>query len=628
MKRNKFLLELELDQILAILGIFSSIALMLYLTFSVGNIIYVITGFLSFISCILWLLIRKKSSSLQFHYSISSSFNLLSIFIFFILFTISLLSIYFRTNLYERPLTYFILLSLMICAVIIQLFYNKKSYMVILFQIILIGFSIPLSQLLLFPSLLGVDPWFHQMLTLEILKMHSLVPEIGYSKLPLFHLLVSSTSLITGLDYKFSTIFSVSLLQIITNVTFIYLIGKNLFNKNIGLLAALLIVLGNYHIFMSYGPIPNSFASIFILPLFYIFMKIKFKKPFASLFIIFLLIPTLVLSHSITIFFVCLSLFIYWAGFKTFNVFSSHGQKNPINLNVVILATTLMFSWWGFASGHLMKLGKLINWGFSSDYFIRTRSELIQEITFVIPIYEQIFNNIGFFLFFSLSFIGCFYMSSKKFGTSNTFAFALAGFFPLLLGFLSLVTQHGIVEQRWWFFAQIFLSLPLAISFVLLYNYIYNSIKKVKLSLFIFISMIFIISFFLVISPLANTDNNTFSPNSSPRLALTESEMRSIYFLPEIYSETVGVDNYLVMINFLNPNLSVSLINDEIYTGNFYESDIRLFLIRDYILHNPFKLGRTYKLDYDLYNELEKQELHKVYDSNSVYFFYKSETVG
>ena len=142
---------------------------------------------------------------------------------------------------------------------------ERRHAPLILIQVLLLGVSIAWSQLLIFPSLLGVDPWYHSALTNRIVS-EGFIPEgYSYSKLPLFHLMIAATSILADLPYKFATMASVSLGQIICNGVFVFLIADRLFkNHRVGLLAALMVVIANHHIFMSYWSIPNAFAAVFI----------------------------------------------------------------------------------------------------------------------------------------------------------------------------------------------------------------------------------------------------------------------------------------------------------------------------------------------------------------------------
>jgi len=56
----------DLDKTLAIAGVIFSIILIVYLGREIGRVIYLLTGVLALISCLLWLAIRK-SHTFEFH---------------------------------------------------------------------------------------------------------------------------------------------------------------------------------------------------------------------------------------------------------------------------------------------------------------------------------------------------------------------------------------------------------------------------------------------------------------------------------------------------------------------------------------------------------------------------------
>ncbi|WP_407356573.1 hypothetical protein [Methanolobus sp. WCC5] len=618
MNKAKILANREFDEIIAILGIVFSVALIAYMILNIGRIIYVLTGIFTLISCILWIVIRKNASLEVFSHTNFKTVNLALISAVIIVFIFCVLSFFLRSNLYERPITYFLFISLMCCFVTLQILYSKIPSYLVLFQIIVIGLTITLSQLLLFPGLLGIDPWVHQMFTLDIIKFHTIPDGNVYSKLPLFHLFVVFSSLVTELDYKYSVIFSLTLIQTICNTTFIYLIGRMLFNDKVGLLGSLMLIIANHHLFMMYSPIPNSYATTLILILFYTMLKIKPEFPFISTIISIMLIFAIILSHSVAALFMCICLFVYWSSTQLLRIRTSN-KKYPISLTITLTAIISMLAWWSFASGHIYSLTEMIKWGFSRDYFIKSPDYILEAVN-SLPIAEEIFNNVGMFLFFALSFIGCFYMISKKYGNQNTFAISVVGFTPLFLGFFSLITQRGIIEDRWWFFAQVFLSIPLSVSLLLLYNSFRNKFMRHNvIPILILIIFMFSFSFVLVMSPKANMDNNVFSSSSSYRLSLTESEIQSLYTISEKSDSSIGVDQYLILASFLPLDIQVIPINEEIDSGNFNETKVELILVRNYIIDNPFQLyTSTYNLNYNPLIELENRKFNKIYQSNSV----------
>lgn len=606
---NCFLSQ-KLDDIIPILGIVSSI-LLIFVCMSFNRMIYLFPGILSLIACMIWFGIRKKAFYNQYA-RLSFSTGIILNSLYFIFFSLSILSIYFRPDLYERPLIYFILMSLIVGVMALRIFCNNISNSLIILQVILIGISVSWSQLLIFPSLLGVDPWYHQAFTLKILDTHFIPDGYSYSKLPLFHILITLTSLITGLDYKFATMFSVSLSQIICNVLFIFLLGKFLFNDKIGLLASLLLVVANHHIYMSYWSIPNAFAVVFVLYLLYILLKVKMYDPVLISIISILLMVDIILTHTVVSTFTAVILTFYWFGNSVCNILYSK-KYTPITMTYSILFVVSMFAWWGFASGHLYSISKLLKWGFSREIFDRTPTILISEHIATVPFSEQLFNNAGMFLFFALSFVGCFYMMSKRYGNHNTFNFVFIGLTPLFLGFFSLISGHSIIEHRWWYFGQILLSIPLALSLSLITSYVKQKYLSSGLLFFLVVSM----SFFLIMGPTANIDNHIFSPNSSITSTLTASELQAVKTTSIIWEGTTKTDAYYAGSQKFKYNFENFC--DEIYQKDPNKLQNKLVLIRRKIIGKPFKLFSSIaSLDYDPRILLDEHGFSQIYDCRSV----------
>lgn len=607
----------ELDKNLAILGIISSIILIIYLSKNIGRMIYVLAGVFSFISCAIWLIIGKNAS-LEFDQLQSRSLNLVLASLFFILFTFSILSVHFRLNLYERPLIYFILLSLMAGIVVLEILFSQEHQKYfILSQIIIIGLSVAWSQSLIFPSLLGVDPWWHQMFTSKIMEAGFIPDGYSYSRLPIFQLSIALTSLITGLNYKFATMLSVSLAQIICNAAFIFLLGKFLSNNyKIGLLASLLVIIANYHIYMSYRLVPTSLAAVFVPIVLYLLLKMKKDKPLYAVVLSIFFMTTLILTHTVTAMCMAIILFVSWAAFNLYNILYAKKERVPVSLTISVLFTTTMFAWWTYASGHIKALAALIKWGFRIDHFVGayTIEEALRYME-NIPILEQFLCNVGFFSFFAISFIGVFYMISKK-GNSISFIVAVTGVVPLAISYLSLIFKYWIIPERWWYFSQILLSIPLAIAVLLFVAQKKNS-KFTSFSLFVFVSLL---TFLIITSPIANVDSPVLSPNTGVRYAYTDSEMVGAAFFAQS-SEKISPDyDYTSVLScYYDVNRKRILsFDDQLYTGQFLH-DGSIKIIRKTIVERPFRLvGAVYRLNYDPNVVLSNSGFNKIYDNSAV----------
>lgn len=606
----------ELDKTLAIAGIILSVLLIVYLGREIGRVVYLLTGILALISCLLWLAIRK-SHTFEFHLKESRTLTALWSICFFGLFTLSILAVYFRPELYQRPILYFILTALMAGAIACEILSSGGRHTgLVLIQVVLLGVSIAWSQLLIFPSLLGVDPWYHSDLTNRIVDEGVIPDGYSYSKLPLFHLMIAATSLIAGLPYKFVVMVSVSLGQIICNALFVFLIAGHLFrNYRVGLLAALMVIIANHQIFMSYWSIPNGFAAVFIpIVLYLLFFKLGSRSDSSSALLYILVLGTIVLTHTITAMCMAILLFVSWGALVIYRAYDHSGKDNHVSLIRPVGFTVAMFAWWTFAaSSSIASLAKLIEWGFSIDVFVKTPEEY-RGYEAAIPLGEQLFNNLGMFLFFALSFIGIFYMISQR-GNSSSFAMAWVGMAPLAIGFFSLISGHSVIEHRWWYFAQILLSIPLAVAIYIVGTW--KSRRPLHLYSFTF-GFVVLLSILMITSPTANFDNLSFSPNSNMRYSLTEAELRSITTIIEKWDGPIKTDAYFAgSQKYQYPQ--VSAFCQQIYSEDYLSLEDHIILVRDAIVGKPFKFfSGTYKLDYDLNDKLETLRFSRIYDSNSV----------
>ena len=613
--KNSHLLH-NLDRTLAIAGVILSAILILYLGREIGRAIYMLTGVLALISCLLWLVIRK-SHTFEFNLPDSRILTALWSICFIGLFALSILSVHFRPELYQRPILYFVLTALMAGVIACEIFSSGRRHVaVILIQIVLLGVSIAWSQLLIFPSLLGVDPWYHSVLTTKIVDEGLIPGGYGYSRLPLFHLMIAATSLIVGLPYKFAAMVSVSLGQVICNALFVFLIAGHLFrNYRTGLLAALMVIIANYHIYMSYWSIPNGFATVFIpIVLYLLFFRLGSRSDSSSAILYILVLGTIILTHTITAMCMAILLFVSWSALVIYRAYDHSGKDNYLSLIRPVGFTVAMFAWWTFAaSSSIASLAKLIEWGFSIDMFVKTPKEL-QGYEAAIPLGEQLFNNLGMFLFFALSFIGIFYMISQR-GNSLSFVMAWVGMAPLAISFFSLISGHSVIEYRWWYFAQILLSIPLAIGIYIVGTW------KLKRPLHLY-SLVFgfvvLLSILMITSPTANVDNLSFSPNSHMRHSLTTAELESLKTVTEKWDGQVRTDGYFAGIqSFQYPLLSSFCQN--IYSEDYLSLKEDIFIVREAIVGKPFKIfSSIYKLDYDLNGKLDGLGFSRIYDSNSV----------
>lgn len=615
-KFSKVCVYNNIDRIVAILGIISSLGLILYLVMRTDRVEYLLIGFLVMASCLLYLLIRKDANIFDLNQTRTFSFNVCA-YLYILLFVLSILSIICRPNLYERPIYYFIIIVAMVFVLSYEIIHSKKKNVkFLILQIIALGINICWSQLFLFPGLIGVDPWYHSNLTSQIIQSSHLVEGYSYAKLPLFHIIISVASLILNVEYKFAAMASVSLAQIICNVLFIYLMASGIFkNHKIGCFSSLFVVISNYHIFMSYWSIPNAFAGVFIPIVFYLIYILKERHESKAYVLILLFLLVVIWTHTLTSMCMIILLFVTWIVSYLF-YYCSGFKSGYIPLLLPVVFVTGVFAWWTYASNSIWMLSQLIKWGFSVDFFISNPEMIVEYISYT-PVFERVFKYLGMFLYFSLSLIGILYMVSRK-GTKASFYMAFIALTPLLIVFISNLMGLGVIEERWWYFSEVLLSIPLAVTIVIMNNL---SIHKSYLSIVTPI-LISLIAFLLIMSPPANVDNHMFSEQSGVTHALKYSELCSSEFIlshsttPDVLSDPL----FYYTQRWKIPNLED--MSEELDSRDFTNCGDDTILIREMIINKPMKLYSTIiKLEYNPNDLFSKLPFQKVYDSRSAYVY-------
>lgn len=612
MKDNNF------DKKISLFGIIVSFVLIIYLSVKSKSLIYItsvhiIAVVMILFSCLIWLYIRKNAElKIKDQYQ-SNYFIILNIFSFLFL-MLTILSIYFRPNIYMRPIEYFISISIMTGIVSLEIFYaysNRHNFLILL-QIFIIGLIVIFSQMSIFPNVVGTDPWWHQMFASIITSSGNIPEGYMYSDLPLFHLEIATTSILTGLDYKYSSMFSIGVLQILTDVLFLFILGRYFLNEKVGLLSGLLLVTANQYINKGFEIVPNGFGVAVLIVILYLLYKMRFDKPFVCTALIILMMLTIILINTIASMGMSIILFASWIFFRIYDKIYDEYSKKPISIGIPIIFFIGMITYWAYVSNHLTTLAELIKSGFS----INARSLIIN-----VPSDEKLFDNLGMFLFFMLAFIGYLYMISNRYGNPNTFVMANIGLTILSLGFYPYIAGYSIIEARWWYLAQILLSIPSAIALFL----ISNIIKKRCLRDISITGLITFITFIMIMSPIANIDNPIFSPNSGERLALKESEIYGAKFFVKnfagnIYSDYFYAVSYSSSIfkNYYNvSNDNIKSLDRSFQTKEF-EHDDSIKIIRTEIIDKPFRLyNKLYKFDYDP-NIILGNEFNKIYDNSMV----------
>ena len=619
--RTKYLQNL--DRTFAILASVIAFFLALYLLFfSTGREIYVAAAILGFFGCLFYLGIRKRllkstMPSVSSSIKIKSSTHLILNILFFVLLSYSILSIYLRPEPYIRPLSYFISIILMVGVLGVEILFlpaRKSAAVLVLVKIILIALSLRWSQPLIYPSGILSDPGAHQWFTTQIVNTGHIPEGWSYSKLPNMHLMIGTTSLITGLNYKIATMMSTSLFQVICDLGFVFLIGRLIWNAKAGLLGALLLATANHHINLGVAVIPTTAAATLIPIIIYLLLKNNKDRRVSIQALVILLFLALILTHTVTALCMAILLFVFWVGSEIYNRLY---RQQPILLatpTAVSLFGVAMLGWWMYVSGHIKNVTEAFRRGYTLDWATGVSEavgpEAAQYVE-AIPFSGELILHIGMFVFFVFSILGCLYLLSDNFKNRSRFVLVGGGIIILFMGFAPWTYQMGLLH-RWWYFSQILLAVPLAIFLLSLCRILQKRLTKA----FLLTALILPLTFLMVMSPVANYDNDTFSGQMAARYALTKSELQAMDTIPLIWQGTVATDSL-----YLTPTPHTRYrITQQILTGNFTDCKDAMVLIREEAIKHP-RWCEVYRLKYNPYQALEEQGFSKVYDCGSVSAF-------
>lgn len=537
------LLVYDLDSVLSITTLL--VALTLILSSLTMSPLWAIVGSITFFVCITYLHIRRKEVSFEMlRLQVNPAVYLLLNIAFLLIFFYSIVSLYLRSETYVRPTSYFISTIFLVGILTVEILFlpsNKPYIGFVLSKIAIIPLSLLLSQSFLFPTVFGGDSLKHQIFTQDILNSGFIPEGFPYSKLPLMHLLTGETSLVTGLNYKMATLFSISSMQVILLVSFIFLLARLIFDAKIGLLAALLLGVSTLFIHWSIWAVPQTISAALIPAIIYILFKIKQNNLFIGSFLAILLMVGLITTHTVSSACMAILLVTSLIANKTFMRIYNKNHNIGITPVITIFFIVVMLAWWKYASGHIFALSKLIEWGFGSQWFTRPAviTEGAEQYIYNAPFSEWLFNTIGVYLFWIISLAGCFYMFSKKTNNPHGFSVAAGGLIVLTIVFIAvLFNRTGLLVDRWYYFSHILLSIPFAVSFFLFASVL----RKDYIRILFIVTGVVTMSFLMIMVPKANMDNPLFK-DSKVHVAGTTSEVQAIETVSKLM-DNVWVNNY------------------------------------------------------------------------------------
>lgn len=621
--------NISLDILIAILGLVGSlIAFVLMLMFLSESSIYryIEAPIFCIIACGLYLILNKKWNKtnifVKFH-EFTNSTNLILVIniIFFV--AIAYIALIMNSQQYSRPIEFFILIPIIVCCIAIEVLYlpkNKMYIYVLFFKLFLIHMLLRLSPQLITDGFIGIDPWWHEMFTNQLLTLSNIPQASSYTDLPAMHLLVSFCMILGHLSYKIVVMDLFPIIQF-TSYLFIYLLSKLIYNEKIGLMAILILTVSNMQIQYSIVVIPMTLATIIITMSIYLLFRSAVNNNNSIylrailLIFYFLIVMTHALGSVISIVLIICT-FVFFELYKKQYKISS---KNPVSRTTIFLFIIIMFSWWMYVAQHyLIAFVTLFEKGMSSTlggFSIKLSNDVSIDSKI-----ELLLSIFGFFLGIGLSIFGSLCMLSNKYVNRNSFSIVFSGYALTAIVFGSLLLGLvGLLPGRWYVILQIVLVIPAALGIYVLSLSFKDRYKQI-ISLIVLIS---ILTFFMITDPVANTDTPIYSKNSTIRLNFKDSELSSINTISNINAnnKTILTDQFpMYYVQYTIKNKRSKSFTDLLLNKNFTTAKNDTIIVRQEILDHPFGAysnGIT-RLDYNLPQLLNEYEYSKIFNSSTV----------
>lgn len=589
-------------------------ALILCLGFIYSNAFMVAMGLILIIVCLVYLVFKQKLLAPMSDPQASRSLILIINITFWLSLAGSTYSL--STETLNRPLIYFILISIAASMIALQILYSRQkgTTYLILFEILLISLSVRASGFFVFPTLPGSDPWSHVNYIKDFVNLGRIASTVGsvhYLDYPMMHLNVAVMKLTTGVDYK-AAMFLGAGLPLMLSTVFVFLIGRTLVNIRIGLLAMLLINLADWHITWSIQIIAMSFGIGLYTMILYLFLRDKGNIKVSSVFLVIVAFFVLILTHTVTAFItLCfiLSFLIGRYAYRFLYIERGASERSMVTFGLMAMFGIGMLTYWMYSA---YRVGATF-----FDVIVRTLyGSLTAEAAFMgaTPVAGGLrlnLNILGFLILVLFGILGCLLWLTQReeSRTKVSLIATLVVLFAAVFSF-SLFGIRNILPGRWHVFIYIVLTIAAASAMLTVISRIgYHKLRGIAL-----VCIVFGISFFMITNNNSNMDSPVYASEFNSRMVYTNSEMAVGEWVIEAYDGKVITD-----MQYGGRVLGTYMDRDDVYYDMLDEEQLNngMVIWRDVMAERPVRVLSEYVVLGEAY-ELKLEGSHSlIYASNT-----------
>jgi hypothetical protein len=517
-------------------------------------------------------------------------------------------------------LDYFIFASILSAVIgfeILVFSKNKSKFFLasILLQILVLSAGLRWGVLSEFPSFVGSDPWYHSVLTEYVINNGHVIPQAYrmpwtsvqpstfYSSFPFMHLIEAMTSLTTSISSnKLSSAISIGVFEV-ASLLFVFLIARKILeDSRLALFSTLFLGVSNWHIVFGISLVPQSLGYGFFALLIYLLVRQGSKPTRSGVLMILLTICSIILSHTLTAFVVC----VIFLSFYLSKVLYQHLIENlsPVQQKIgATLPVTL-----------LAVVSVLFYWIFYTNFFTERVDSFIRDLTtragIASPVFKSYlhyeFDQTGIYLLYVFAIIGCLLWLRKEKRSALRTTFIISGAILLSVIYGSwLLGFRTFYPERWFVFAFIVLVVPAAEGL----RNLLEIAKKRKVAILAVSMLIFSLTLLMITTGDANRDNPLFGKQEVELFSYSESELRaadrianlsrSIIYTDQSFSDVFSwsLKREMMSINFIDfDQPKEGIVVERQY---IYEHPIQLAPFGPYIIVN-----RTFESNLESMNKV------------------------
>ncbi len=533
----------NMDLVCGLIGIVLGLIIAIISVFGVIN--QLLIGLAILLVSSIYVFIRPKIRSQREIAPVSIPPRILSMLdiIFWSLLSIALLI--WHSNLYYRPVSYFIIISILSAIIALEIFstHNSHRFWPIFFKIVVLSLVIRGGIYFNYPSVMGYDAYLHTKIADFIMLTGSVPPlEISgkYVYAPIVHALIASVGVFCQIPVKYAVFLSIGIGSVLSTL-FLYIIGKHIAGPQIGLLAVLLANLTNDLIVRGITNITaGSLVICYLLVMLYlVFADIGRLNARDSLLIFLSLL--LVITHQLTTF----AVFFIMVTLISSQAIISYIRNIPFQRRRYIVYLTLfgiaIISYW--MSMELSTESAFFDWVL--EPFIDTLNTggkygsdlLIVGRAYEQPLLDRLILQLSYLIlpFFAIG--GLLLWISPENRERFTIAVVAGVMFVMVYG-IPLLGIRDLLTSRWMPLLCIFLALLAAAFLVALINMI--SSKRWKLCSIVIIIGLF--TLLMINTPAINRDNPLVNKDGTCRNQFTPSEIAVAEKIGSVYDGALTID--------------------------------------------------------------------------------------